>query len=51
MPSGWRLAFGEQMCEDLKNIFILAQERPLKHFDYLPAYRILQIKEKYGGLR
>ena len=43
MPQGWRIAFGEQMCEEIREVLI-------KH-DYLNEYRILQIKEKFGGLR
>ena len=45
MPDGWRAAFGEQMCEELNNEILtwdkVVQER----------FRILQIKEKWGGLR
>lgn len=43
MPDGWRKAFGEQMCEELKN--------ELLKFNYLDKYRITQIKEKFGTLR
>lgn len=43
MPEGWRKAFGEQMCEEIRNALI-------KH-NYLYKYRITQIKEKYGSLR
>lgn len=43
MPYGWRKAFGEQMCEEIR-------EELLK-YDALDKYRILQIKEKYGSLR
>lgn len=43
MPSGWRIAFGELLCEDIKNELI--------KFDYLDRYQIVQIKEKFGGLR
>lgn len=42
MPSGWRKAFGIQMCKELK-----AQ---LKKDHYLYKYRIAQIKEKFGYL-
>lgn len=43
MPYGWRKAFGIQMCEDIK-----AQ---LKKEHCLYKYRIMQIKDKWGGLR
>ncbi len=43
MPDGWRAAFGEEMCEELRNELI--------RFDYLDKYRVTQIKEKYGSLR
>lgn len=43
MPDGWRAVFGEQLCEELREELIKA--------NYLDKYRIMQIKEKYGGLR
>ena len=43
MPDGWRNAFGERMCEEIRNALI--------EEDYLNEYRISQIKEKYGTLR
>lgn len=43
MPDGWRIAFGDQMCEEI--------DRELRRFDYQDKYRIVQIKEKYGSLR
>ena len=43
MPDGWRIAFGAQMCEELRD--------ELLRFDYLDKYEITQIKEKYGSLR
>ena len=43
MPDGWRTAFGEQMCEELKTALIKA--------DLLDRYRVMDIKEKYGHLR
>lgn len=46
MPDGWRKAFGEQMCEEIRNAILeKGTEEDLQH------YRILQIKEKYGQLR
>lgn len=43
MPDGWRKAFGEQLCDELKT--------ELEQAGVLNDYRILQIKEKYGELR
>lgn len=43
MPNGWRNAFGEKMCEEIRDALIEA--------NYLDEYRISQIKEKYGTLR
>ena len=42
MPDGWRKAFGEQMCEEIK--------QELEEKGLLDQYRISQIKEKYGVL-
>lgn len=43
MPEGWRIAFGEQMCEEIREALI--------EDNFLDEYRVVQIKEKYGGLR
>ena len=43
MPDGWRKAFGEMMCEEIK-------EELIKH-NCLDEYLILDIKEKFGQLR
>ena len=43
IPKGWRLAFGDQMIEELDQL--------LKKYNLENEYRIVQIKEKYGGLR
>ena len=43
MPDGWRIAFGEQMCEEIREALLKA--------NYLDKYFITQIKEKYGSLR
>lgn len=40
IPVGWKIAFGEMMCEEIKQELIRC--------NYLDEYRILQIKEKYG---
>ena len=43
MPDGWRKAFGERMCEEIREALVEA--------NCLDEYRISQIKEKYGALR
>lgn len=43
MPYGWRKAFGEQLCDEIREELI--------RVGYLEKYRITQIKEKYGSLR
>lgn len=43
MPEGWRIAFGEQLCAELK--------AELEKDGFLDKYRIVQIKEKFGELR
>ena len=40
---GWRMAFGDQMLEELDQL--------LKKYNFEDKYRIVQIKEKFGGLR
>lgn len=42
MPDGWRLAFGEDMCFEIKKL--------LEKVNFEYDYRILQIKEKFGEL-
>ena len=42
MPDGWREAFGEMMCEEIRDELI--------KYDFLNEYSIAQIKEKYGRL-
>lgn len=42
IPDGWRIAFGEKLCEELREALIEA--------DYLDKFRFSQIKEKYGRL-
>lgn len=46
MDTGWRKAFGIQMCKEIKQALLEKGDRKL-----LRKYRIMQIKEKYGGLR
>ena len=43
MPDGWWIAFGEQMCEEIRDALIEDGD--------LDRYRIVQVKEKYGSLR
>lgn len=43
IPYGWRLAFGDQMIEELDQL--------LKKYNIEKEYYLLQIKEKFGGLR
>lgn len=43
IPVGWKIAFGEMMCEEIKQELIRC--------DYLDEFRIVQAKEKFGGLR
>lgn len=46
MPDGWRKAFGEKMCEEIREELLRAGGEKL-----LNEYMIVQIKEKYGQLR
>ena len=43
MPEGWRIAFGDQMVEELNQELVKG--------GFVNDYRITQIKEKFGGLR
>lgn len=43
IPVGWKIAFGEMMCEEIKQELI--------RYNYLDGFRIIQAKEKFGGLR
>lgn len=43
IPYGWKRAFGKQMCEEIKKVLIKG--------GYLYDYRVVQVKEKFGGLR
>lgn len=45
MPDGWRTAFGEQMCEEIKDELL---KFSYEDNTWLNHYRIVQIKEKYG---
>lgn len=42
MPDGWRKAFGEMVCEEIRNELLRFGEKALEE------YRIEQIKEKYA---
>lgn len=43
IEKGWRIAFGEQLCEELKEA--------LANADYVNKFRFSVIKEKWGSLR
>ena len=43
IATGWRIAFGELLLEDLRDALVKT--------DYLDKFRFTQIKEKYGSLR
>lgn len=43
MPTGWRKAFGLQMCEEIRDALIEDGD--------LDRWRIVQLKEKYGSMR
>ena len=42
MPAGWRIAFGEKMCAEIRDALVSK--------GMLEDYRIAQIKEKHGEL-
>lgn len=44
MPKGWKIAFGEQLCKEIKEALI-EEGIPIEE------YKVLQVKEKFGGLR
>lgn len=46
MPTGWRKAFGIEMCKDIKQTLLDNGGRKA-----LRKYRVIDIKEKFGGLR
>lgn len=43
MPDGWRIAFGDQMVEEI--------HQELVKYNFVNDYKITQVKEKWGGLR
>ena len=43
MPDGWIIAFGEMMCEEIREALL--------ENDLLNSFRIDQLKEKYGSMR
>lgn len=43
IPDGWYKAFGEKMIEELNEILV--------KYNFQDKYQIIQIKEKFGGLR
>lgn len=42
IPKGWKTAFGEKLCQELKEA--------LDEFNYTDRYIVSQVKEKYGFL-
>ena len=42
MPTGWKMAFGEELCKELKEALVKAGQ--------LDNYQVIQVKEKYGYL-
>jgi len=43
MPVGWVKAFGEQMCEEIKQVLI--------QLGWMDEWYIVQLKEKFGAMR
>lgn len=43
LPTGWRKAFGNQLADDVIAL--------TKKYNFENEYEVLQIKEKFGGLR
>ena len=43
IPRGWRIAFGELLFDELK--------KECERINYLNVLRLVQVKEKFGGLR
>ena len=43
LPNGWRIAFGNQLADDVIAL--------TKKYNFENEYEVLQIKEKFGGLR
>ena len=43
IPEGWKIAFGEQMCEEIQAV--------LEKHQCVERFHIEQAKEKYGALR
>lgn len=46
MPDGWRIAFGNEMCEEIKQALLSEGGEKM-----LNDYRLQQVKEKFGWLR
>ena len=60
MPDGWRIAFGDEMLEKLREALLKVPYNPKDNWDvpavcendtWLNHYRLCQVKEKYGSLR
>lgn len=48
MPDGWKKAFGENLCREIKNVLNQIDKDYNKKIS--ADYRITQVKEKYGEL-
>jgi hypothetical protein len=51
IPSGWRVAFGEEMCEEILAALLSSGNTREDGLAALKEYYISDIKEKYGQLR
>lgn len=43
LPVGWRIAFGNRLIDNIEAL--------IKKYNFENEYEVLQIKEKFGGLR
>ena len=43
LPTGWRIAFGNKLADEVITL--------TKKYNFEDEYEVLQIKEKFGGLR
>ena len=50
MPHGWRISLGERMCEEIRNTLLSSGATKEDGVAALAAYRVIDIKEKYGQL-
>ena len=50
MPVGWKLAFGEQMCEEIREALLASGDTEEEGEAALQAYRVWEVKHKYDEL-